>query len=758
MSDSDSTVDLLVFGGGMAGMSAAARACSDGASVVLVEKGPAIGGSAVYAGFIWTAPTVEVMREVNPDADPALSARVVEQYGEALDWVRSLDVSVADPVTVLGYGRGSATDMANYLLTCDRIVREQGEVLVGSSATRLLVEDGAVVGAEIETGSGEQRVIRARSTLLATGGFGGDPALRAEHISPLAADLPLRANTHSVGDGLKLGLSVGAAFGPPNSGFYGHLIPSKVAYNNPYEFTDLTFYHSEHGVLLNLEGNRFCDETIGDHLNTLYVLDQPEARALLVYDQRVHDEWEMAPYVEGVEPLDKFQLAYRRGARAAVADDIDEFEALPEEWGYPGPASRDTLYEFNRQCEAGAPTPPRKLDAAPLVTPPYYIIEVIPAITFTFSGLRIDPQARVLDESGQVIPGLLAAGADAGGVFHRGYAGGLACALVFGLQAAATATAERTASAVGLAARAVGTGVVGADPLRVGIVLREQDLGAWSGRLGELASHAVDAGIDHLTVGDHVSFADGHGADGLIQATALLSAHPRLSVQTGVYLIALRHPAVVARQLATIALLAPGRFTFGVGVGGDDPSELELCGINPRERGALDDRGAPLPAVVHAGRARRVPRAVLRPPRSDPSDAVGADSDPRGGSVGRRARAHGPAWRRMAGAVGVAAALWRGRRPSGRRRRGGASRRRSLAARASALGRLRHVTRGCEGAGQPDDVGLLRPPVRAVRAVCAVRSARGGGGRACAVPRGRRPPVQLRARGDEPQGRNRGRS
>ncbi len=57
-------------------------------------------------------------------------------------------------------------------------------------------------------------------------------------------------------------------------------------------------------------------------------------------------------------------------------------------------------------------------------------------------------------------------------------------------------------------------------------------------------------------------------------------------MQTGVYLLALRHPAVVARQLSTLALLAPGRFTFGVGVGGDDPRELELCGIDPRERGA----------------------------------------------------------------------------------------------------------------------------------------------------------------------------
>ena len=447
MSDSNSIVDLLVFGGGMAGMSAAARASSEGASVVLVEKGDAIGGSAMYAGFIWTAPTVEVMREVNPDADPALSAQLVDGFGEGVDWVRSLGVHVADPVTVLGYGRGSQTDMANYLLACERLVRERGEVLTGFSARRLLIEDGAVVGAEVENRAGEQRVIRARSTLLATGGFGGDPALRAEHINPLAENLPLRANTHSVGDGLRLGLSAGAAFGPPNAGFYGHLIPSKVAYSNPYEFTDLTFYHSEHGVLLNLEGKRFCDETIGDHLNTLYVLDQPEARALLVYDQRVHDEWMMAPYVEGVEPLDKFQLAYRRSARAAVADDIEEFEALPEEWGYPGPAARDTLLEFNRQCEAGNPSPGRKLDAAPLVRPPFYVIEVIPAITFTFSGLRIDPQARVLDEAGDVIPGLLAAGADAGGVFNRAYAGGLACALVFGLQAAATATAERAATA-----------------------------------------------------------------------------------------------------------------------------------------------------------------------------------------------------------------------------------------------------------------------------------------------------------------------
>ena len=199
----------------------------------------------------------------------------------------------------------------------------------------------------------------------------------------------------------------------------------------------------------------------------------------------------------------------------------------------------------------------------------------------------------------------------------------------------------------------------------VGIVLREEDLGAWSGRLPALAERSVAAGIDHLTVGDHVSFADGHGADGLIQAAALLSADPHVSVQTGVYLLALRHPAVVARQLATIALLAPGRFTFGVGVGGDDPSELELCGIDPRHRGARTTEALRCVRQSDVGRAGRLPRPVLRAPRSDPPRARDPDPGPRRWPLGRGARTH-RAVRRTAG--------WRcGSRRDGSRRRSAAS-------------------------------------------------------------------------------------
>ena len=98
-------------------------------------------------------------------------------------------------------------------------------------------------------------------------------------------------------------------------------------------------------------------------------------------------------------------------------------------------------------------------------------------------------------------------------------------------------------------------------------------------------AQAGQAGIDHVCCGDHVSFLGGLGFDGLVQATALAMLHPRLPVYTGVYLLPLRHPVLVARQLADIARLAPGRLIFGAGIGGEDRREVAICGVDPSTRG-----------------------------------------------------------------------------------------------------------------------------------------------------------------------------
>jgi alkanesulfonate monooxygenase SsuD/methylene tetrahydromethanopterin reductase-like flavin-dependent oxidoreductase (luciferase family) len=98
-----------------------------------------------------------------------------------------------------------------------------------------------------------------------------------------------------------------------------------------------------------------------------------------------------------------------------------------------------------------------------------------------------------------------------------------------------------------------------------------------------------DAGLDHLAVCDHVSFHVGAGFDGLLAAGQILAVSERLHTNTGVYLLPLRHPVLVARQVADLALFAPGRLTFGVGLGGEDPHEVLVCGVNPKTRGRRMD-------------------------------------------------------------------------------------------------------------------------------------------------------------------------
>ncbi|MBM7518480.1 FAD-dependent oxidoreductase [Nocardioides nitrophenolicus] len=438
--------DLLVIGAGMAGLTAAARAAREGRRVVVVEVGDDVGGSARFAGYAWTAPSRAVMDEVNPRGDVRLRHALVDRFPDGVEWIRSVGVEARDAVPILGFGSGHQFDTNQYVDLCRRVVVDAGgEVRLRTETTRLLTDGARVVGAEV-TGPDGPEEIRAGWTLLATGGFQGDPDLLAEKVHPRAGEMQLRANPHSSGAGYRLATAVGAATGPEDAGFYGHLIPSGVPFADPADFVDLSLYYSEHALLFNLDNQRFTDETLGDHLTTVALLEQPESRGLLVCDARVHREWIVASYVEGAVAVDKYALANRRGGRVGLAETLDELDYLPEEWGYDGAAIRAAIEEFNRTAAAGEPlTPGRAKDAAALTEGPWYVVECVPAVTFPFHGIRIDDQARVLDPAGAPIPGLLCAGSDTGGLYHRAYAGGLASALVFGLTAAATAAAPVTA-------------------------------------------------------------------------------------------------------------------------------------------------------------------------------------------------------------------------------------------------------------------------------------------------------------------------
>ena len=182
--------------------------------------------------------------------------------------------------------------------------------------------------------------------------------------------------------------------------------------------------------------------------------------------------------------------------------------------------------------------------------------------------------------------------------------------------------------------------------------------------LRDFAARVEATGIDRLFVGDHVTFRGGAGFDGLVNAAALAVATRRATVQTAVYLLPLRHPVPVARQVASVAALAPGRLVFGVGVGGEDPAELRACGVEPASRGRRMDEALAVLRPLLSGAEVSVDGAffsldgvrIAPAPEPPVPIVIGGRSD----AALRRVARHGDGWlglwvspARFADAVGL---------------------------------------------------------------------------------------------------------
>lgn len=158
----------------------------------------------------------------------------------------------------------------------------------------------------------------------------------------------------------------------------------------------------------------------------------------------------------------------------------------------------------------------------------------------------------------------------------------------------------------------------------------------------------ADAGCDHIVVGDHVCFFGGFGVDGLVEAASLSALHPTLPVHTSVYLLVLRHPVIVARQISTLAARAPGRLVFGVGIGGEDPDEVRACSVDPSSRGRrMDECLAVLRPLLagdsldHDGEFFSLPSVSIRPTPPEPVPVVVGG---RSSAAVRRAGRLGDGW------------------------------------------------------------------------------------------------------------------
>lgn len=477
-------VDVLVVGAGNAALCAALSAREQGAEVLVLEFAPESergGNSAFTAGamrvvYDGVEDLVELMPDLSDDeiartdfgsytrdqffddmarvteyrADPDLVSVLIEESHQTLKWMASKGVRFM-PI----YGRQAFEVDGIYRFwggltletvgggpgLVDSLVSACGaagiEIVYETRARELLTEDGVVVGVKAVSG-GVTREIRARSVVLASGGFEANTEWRTRYLGPGWDMAKVRGSRFNLGDGIRMALDIGAS--PTGNWSGAHAVQWDM---NAPEFGDLRIgdnfqKHSyPWGILINNDGRRFLDEG-ADFRNYTYakygreMLAQPGLGAWQVFDAKVahllRDEYKI-PEVTKVKSDTLKGLADQMDGM-----DVEEFVTTIEEYNT---AVQESV-TFDPTLKDGRRTVGLAVDktnwANTISEPPFEAYQVTCGITFTFGGLRVTTGTNVLSGDGTPIPGLFACGELVGGLFYFNYPGGtgLTSGSVFG--------------------------------------------------------------------------------------------------------------------------------------------------------------------------------------------------------------------------------------------------------------------------------------------------------------------------------------
>ncbi len=454
----DKETDVVVAGAGGGGLPAALQAVKAGAKVILLEKDSLIGGNSRYSGWCdWPEFSYEEMRRYSPAGDPEWQKVMLENvHGDnkwLIDMGAQLNLTYAEPPghsryrpdaawTINGVS-GNSKALVEFL--GNTIKAAGGEILVETPMGKLITDpEGGVVGV-IASGSAGRLTIKAkRAVILATGGYAANPGMRAKYLGKFAVNFRCRGVETITGDGILAALEVDAMVNDGIGYFYGHPMPLPPAKWSA-EDTNAGFslgWAMGVGIVVNLGGLRFRDESAKKETSFPKMMNQPEAKVFIIFDQQGRER-----------NAERFDNIVKGGAVIASAQTIEELAKKLEEWGGPEmPRLVDpnnvitTFNEYNKAVDEKktlALKPPRRKQIVKLATPPFYAIEAVPGMTDAFGGLMVDIKARVLDRNMRPIPRLYAIGADGARFFAYDHGGNVA-GLVGGRIAGQNAAAEKS--------------------------------------------------------------------------------------------------------------------------------------------------------------------------------------------------------------------------------------------------------------------------------------------------------------------------
>ncbi len=480
LSDLEDAYDVLVVGGGGAGLMAAVEAAENGASVLLVERRAEIGGSTAMAvGALSAAGTAlqkaagiedsvdahfrDYLEFIEPGRDPGdydldLTRMLVELAPSVVERMVEIGVELRGPQPEPPHTRyrmhNAVPDATAYTDSLRRAAAEAGvEALTGVLAASLATDTGgAVCCAELaEVNGGYRRAIDVRGgVVLATGYFSANAELSRAHGRPPEHDGVEPLFDGATGDGVTLALALGAA----TAGMRADAPPHFRTVSRPYIHPPAAVFQAG-AILLNRDGNRYANELDGAELATSR---QPGGVAFLVFDSRLASRVAAAdadapPSRDGWFRTGKMALSTFPGIGYAYLDDYRtrtgyfaeaaNAEAIADFIQAPASAVQHTLDRLDDAAAGRAPDPfGRDLSGAGPFTPPFYALGPIKAVLGSSGGLKVDREMRVLDGQGSPIPRLYAAGmTGSSNVLIAGHGHALAWTFATGRIAGANAAA-----------------------------------------------------------------------------------------------------------------------------------------------------------------------------------------------------------------------------------------------------------------------------------------------------------------------------
>ena len=433
--------DIVVVGAGGSGISAAVKAETLGANVILIEKMPVIGGAtALNAGTLIATGSKyqrEVMKETkdSPELaykdiftvgknrnDPTLVKMVTERVGGVVDWL-IYDMKIPYGPAATQYPDHSANRQlgvtgrsVNYLnLMREKFLGMGGKLMLQTRAQELIRDDaGKVVGVRATDKDGNTVELTSKAVILASGGYGAVKSMLPKEMS----NYVFYGLDSETGDGYKMATAIGA--GTINLDLvkmYPQGVETVPGHGLAATASSTDTMKKSGAIYVNKLGQRYVDENAALGVLTDMTVAQPDHIAYIVMDAKAWKEYVRKSLEDKLVPNEETLMTWTKIVNngrpvMAVSDNLAE---AAKTMGVDAEGLAKTVAHWNDMVKAGKDTDFNRKITGGLGEGPYYIVEQKVRYQTTLGGLKADADLRILDKAGKPIPGLYGAGCVVGG-------------------------------------------------------------------------------------------------------------------------------------------------------------------------------------------------------------------------------------------------------------------------------------------------------------------------------------------------------